>query len=236
MCCSVKRYSNYSSRVNTIKRHLWGKWVFLIIGIGIWAACTSDEQTIPIEVVQRQDNPLNYKKVDSLIAMIQSGDLVFRTGADMTSYMLRQLNLHEKMYSHCGIAIVENGQVYVYHSIGGEDNPDEKLRKEPAQVWFSPVNNLGGGVARLLVQRLNHDSLAALLHAWHSSGKKFDMKFDLSTDDRLYCSEMVYKAFNKILQDTTWLKPVNMFGYSIMPIDHLYRHKLAKFICRVEYK
>src|SRR5438046_1469374 len=59
--------------------------------------------------------------------MVKQGDLIMRTGRDFTSETMRQLSAKDKTYSHCGIASVEHDSIFVYHSIGGEWNPDQKL-------------------------------------------------------------------------------------------------------------
>lgn len=182
-----------------------------------------------------RNTPENKQKLDSVLKLLQTGDIVLRTGADMTSYMLRQLNLEDKTYSHCGLAVIEGGQPYIYHSIGGEDNPDEKLRRDPASGWFSPLNNLGIGIVRLPLDSASRRALAAVLKSWHIEEKRFDMRFDLLTDDRMYCSEMVYKCINDAVY-ADYYQPVKLFGRYIMPIDYLYKDSRAIFICRLDYK
>ena len=73
---------------------------------------------------ERDANLQNHHDVDSAISLLQSGDLVMRRGIDVTSFMLSQMNLKDKTYSHCGIVEIEYGYPFVYHSIGGEDNPN----------------------------------------------------------------------------------------------------------------
>src|SRR5690349_1299140 len=70
----------------------------------------------------RLTNPWNRQQVDLAVGRLRTGDLALRTGADATSYLLRQMNLTDKSFSHCGIVLVEQGQPFVYHCIGGEDN------------------------------------------------------------------------------------------------------------------
>src|SRR6478672_11874002 len=78
--------------------------------------------------------------------LIQTGDLITRTGNDFTSEGLRSLNQRNKKYSHCGIASVEHDTVFVYHALGGEWNPDEKLRRDPVELFCNPLENRGFGI------------------------------------------------------------------------------------------
>jgi hypothetical protein len=188
------------------------------------------------EVIKRASNPYNQLLVDSGIRMLRTGDLVVRMGADMTSYMFSQINQTDKSYSHCGLVVVENGKPYIYHSIGGEDNPDQILKKDSAAFWFSPSNNLGFGIVRYSIDKAAIDSLTSVVLGMYNEKRKFDMDFDLKTDDRLYCAEFVYKALNQVVNDSEYIKPVTVLGYTFVGVDNLFLHEQAKLICQLRFK
>src|ERR1700730_9567249 len=75
--------------------------------------------------------------------IVKQGDLIVRSGRDFTSETMRQLSAHDKTYSHCGIASIEHDSLFVYHSIGGEWNPDQKLRRDPFEIFCNPFENRG---------------------------------------------------------------------------------------------
>src|SRR5690606_8118673 len=81
------------------------------------------------------------EKIHALKKLTQSGDLITRTGNDFTSQSLKSLNRRNKTFSHCGIIKIENDSVFVYHTLGGEWNPDQKLRKDPFEIFADPVSN-----------------------------------------------------------------------------------------------
>src|ERR1700733_5214 len=93
-------------------------------------------------------NIFNKHAVDTSVSMLQSGNIVLRMGLGADSKLLSGLNSKDQSFSHCGIVFIENGYPFVYHSIGGEDNPDERLRRDSARFYFSPINNLGLGIVR----------------------------------------------------------------------------------------
>ena len=70
-------------------------------------------------------------------------DLIRRTGNDFTSDVMRKLSLNNKTYSHSGIASFENDTLFVYHSMGGEWNPDKKIRRDPFELYCNPKENRG---------------------------------------------------------------------------------------------
>ncbi len=194
------------------------------------------QQSATVERAARATNPLNIRMVDATVRMLKSGDIVLRTGADITSYMFTQMNRQNKTYSHCGIVVVEDGYPFIYHSIGGEDNPDQKLKRDSAGFWFSPANNLGHGVVRYDMTSIQCERLVQSTLRFFREQIPFDMDFDLNTDDRLYCAELVYKVVNEAMDNPEYIKASTMFGYAFVAIDNLFLHTHASFICQVRYK
>lgn len=185
---------------------------------------------------KRINNPENIRLVDTANAILKTGDVVLRTGADVTSYMFSQMNHQDKTFSHCGIVIVEHGYPFVYHAIGGEDNPDEALRRDSIKFWLSPDNNLGYGIVRFPFTNTAIQSLTKEVYKFYNEKVRFDMKFDLKTDDRLYCAEFCYKAINHAMNDSQYLKPITVLGYRYIGVDNIYLNNHAKLIWKVRYK
>lgn len=182
----------------------------------------------------RKSNRWNITVVDSCSRLLTTGDLVVRRGDDMTSYMLSKMNGVDKRYSHCGVVTVENGIAYVYHSIGGEDNPDQVMKKERAERWFSPANNLAFAVYRYELADSNIDLLLKYVEKYYQQKTMFDMDFDLKTDDRLYCSEMVYKAMLAATDKKLIVPEKLAYGNQYVSIDDLYAQ--AKLVCQIKFK
>lgn len=145
--------------------------------------------------------------------MVKQGDLIVRTGRDFTSETMRQLSAQDKTYSHCGIASIENDSLFVYHSIGGEWNPDQKLRRDPFEFFCNPLENRGFGIFRYKLSPTEIARLTKVVQKFYAKGIMFDMQFDLASDDRMYCTEFVYKAVeeasdNRISLSTTTLNHI----------------------------
>lgn len=136
-----------------------------------------------------------FAKIDTAKHFIKTGDLVVRTGNDFTSESLRSLNQRDQTYSHCGIASVEHDTIFVYHALGGEWNPDQKLRKDFFTAFAEPYSNRGIGIYRYGLSKAETDSILTTVKNLYHAGVMFDMKFNLQTNDRMYCAEFVYKAY-----------------------------------------
>lgn len=187
----------------------------------------------PIEKVIQQSNP--HQMVDSSKSFLYPGCIVLRRGNDVISSMFAQLNKRDASFSHCGIAFLEQNQWMVYHSIGGEDNPDEKLRREPFENFVGHDHNFGFGICAYPLKETEVERLHQLMKNWHGQGIPFDMKFDLSTDDRLYCAEMLYKAFNQATNRDDCFETTLHQGFRYVSTDNLFTNKGSKMLCRINY-
>lgn len=185
---------------------------------------------------RRENNPANFRAIDSAIHLLKDGDLALRTGADATSVMLRQMNLANKTYSHCGIVMVEGGYPFVYHSIGGEDNPDARLRRDSAAVFFTPVSNERLGIARLDLSKAQVTRLSAIAKRYWKAGVPFDLDFDLKSNDKFYCAEFVYKAVQEAAADAHYFHITQLLKRTYVGVDNLYEAPHARIICDVRYK
>lgn len=136
-----------------------------------------------------------FASIDAIQPLVKTGDLIVRTGNDFTSESLRSLNRRDKTYSHCGIACVEHDTVFVYHALGGEWNPDQRIRKDILPVFAEPYGNRGIGIYRYTLGNTDIESLVTTVKKLYAMGIMFDMKFDLASNDRMYCAEFVYKSY-----------------------------------------
>jgi len=208
--------------------------------IGWMAACAPS----PAAVVDapyalpfpREARPANYRAIDSALRFLQPGDLALRTGADQTSEMLRRMNLKNATFSHCGIASFEGGRWWVYHSIGGADNPDARMRRDRAELFFSPISNVALGIVRLrLDSARRRDALATMQRYWRE-GRTFDMAFDLRTDTALYCAEAVAKAVQAATGNAAFFTRTEMAGTIYIAVDDLYENPRAERICTIRFR
>lgn len=154
-------------------------------------------------------------------SIVQTGDLIMRTGNDFTSDVMRKLSSKDKTYSHGGVASFENDSLFVYHAMGGEWNPDKKIRRDPFELFCNPYENEGFGVFRYLLSDKQKALFLTRIKKNYDQGILFDMKFDLATDDKMYCTEYIYKALDQILpipstiyKGIKFIAPDNLYSFS----------------------
>jgi hypothetical protein len=180
----------------------------------------------------------NYIPADSLSALLsglQEGDIVLRAGNDVTSNMLRQLNLKDKRFSHCGIVFSESGAWWVYHSIGSESAPDQAIKKEPLMHYWNPEDNLAIGYAHLHISRQERTKLLHTADSLYRLQIPFDMQFDLKSDDRMYCTEMVAKSIQWSIPEAH-LQPTDTLGRQYWAVDNIIRNRLVSAVHYLQVK
>lgn len=168
--------------------------------------------------------------------MIHQGDMIVRTGNDFTSESLRQLSLTDKTYSHCGLASIENDTLFVYHSLGGEWNPDEKLRRDPLELFCNPAENRGFGIFSFKFTARQINKLDSIVKAWYKAGLMFDMKFDLATNDRMYCAEFVSKAISMATGKQIIFSTTKINKFEFVAVDNLFLNKFCEEKKRIRFQ
>src|SRR5690606_25882054 len=96
--------------------------------------------------------------------------------------------------------------------------------------WFSPANNLAFAVYRYDVPDSLIIRIADNVQLFFQQKKMFDMGFDMATDDRLYCSEMICKVLNASTGNGEYVSAGFAYGRSFVGVDDLYLHPHAKLI------
>ena len=167
---------------------------------------------------------------------IVTGDLVLRTGNDFTSESLRSLNRRNRTYSHCGIASIENDSIFIYHALGGEWNPDQRIRRDPLEIFAEPYSNKGIGSYRFTLSPGQVGSLLVTVKQLYKVGIMFDMKFDLQSNDHMYCAEFVYKSYLMGTNGKLQFNISHIGSFAFIGVDDLFLHPLCKEQQKIVYK
>ena len=181
-------------------------------------------------------NERAFASIEKVKPIIQQGDMILRTGNDFTSESLRQFSFTDKTYSHCGIASIENDTIFVYHVLGGEWNPDEKLRRDPLELFCNPLENRGFGVFSFKFDASQINKLDSIVKAWYKKGLMFDMKFDLATNDRMYCAEFVSKAISTATNSEINFSTTKINNFEFVAVDNLFLNKNCVEKKRIRYQ
>ncbi len=122
----------------------------------------------------------------------RNGDIIFHTSRSAQSVAIQRAT--GLQYSHLGIVYVYSGQPHVFEAV-------EPVKLTPLYEWTAR-GEAGHFVVKRLVDAnvlLTEEALARMLKIGRVfSGKHYDLYFAWS-DDRLYCSELVWKVYKRAL-------------------------------------
>jgi hypothetical protein len=175
--------------------------------------------------------------IDSMVALIRPGDLILRAGRDEVSQLFKRLNTRNQTYSHCGMAVADDSGIAVIHLISTAKNPSGAIIKEPLKLFVQPKSNSGWAIVRYDVDNRAKQNLIKVIEVFYRKSISFDHDFDLATDDKMYCTEMIYKAFILATKDSLLILPtLTQTGKKYIAVDNLFGHKHCKTIGEITYK
>ena len=165
---------------------------------------------------------------------LKNGDLVFRKGRSIESQVVL-ISDRASSYSHVGVIYILNNTPYVIHTTPDESSDDiDYVKMEKLSDFFSSEKASRGSIFRLKEQYSNSAKLAALnAKSFFDDKIIFDDAFDIKSEDKLYCTELVWKAFNKIGIDLIQGKFNKLFlpfvkGFVILPSSLLNSYYLEE--------
>lgn len=122
---------------------------------------------------------------------LKNGDLILRCGKSTESYAVILADSNTE-FSHIGIISIENNIPYVIHAV-----PHKKyfIKKDKLKTFLSPKN-----ASRYAVYRTKNTDevlkkVAFEAESFYTNKYTFDNDYNLKTNSKLYCSELILKAF-----------------------------------------
>ena len=132
------------------------------------------------------------KKAEPAVATeeLQNGDIIFQTSTSAQSKAI-QLATKSK-YSHCGIIYQEGDDYFVFEAIQPVQSTTLKDWIKRGEGKHYVVKRLKNADKALTAQNLQKMKDAGK----DMAGKNYDLYFEWS-DDRMYCSELVWKVYKE---------------------------------------
>jgi hypothetical protein len=131
-------------------------------------------------------------EINRLNTKVQDGDIIFQTSKSSQSKAIQRAT--DSRYSHMGIIYRQGVNLYVYEAI-------QPVKLTKLKDWISR-----GEGGKYVVKRLKNskniltpENLSKMKEIGESyQGKNYDIYFEWS-DDKIYCSELVWKIYKKAL-------------------------------------
>jgi uncharacterized protein YycO len=148
----------------------------------------------------------------------QNGDVIFHTSQSSQSLAIQKAT--KSQYSHMGIIFLKNGTPFVFEAVG-------PVKFTPLRDWVAR-----GKGKHYVVKRLANAQEVIAQEAANRvvevgklfEGKPYDLYFEWS-DDRMYCSELVWKLYKRALNiEIGTLQTMGEFDFS----DPLVQEKIRE--------
>lgn len=148
-------------------------------------------------------------------AALQSGDIIFRLGRSLISQLVLSAD-QQSAFSHAGIIKKTGEQAFVIHAVTGESPAGQDVVKmEPLETFLRVDRAAAAAVYRLSESLPGRAEKAVAAAAGYAQQRiAFDSDFDLHTADRLYCTEMVWRAYLESGLDLT----AGQFDHLFIPL------------------
>ncbi len=133
---------------------------------------------------------------------VVTGDLIFRRGRSLNSRAVLLADQASR-FSHVGIVIETPHGLRVVHTVPPEGDAIGGIRVDAIEVFLARTSTSDWGVFRLRRTPSEHQASTAArpataaraAAAMAEEGFHFDGAFDLANDRKLYCTELVWKAY-----------------------------------------
>lgn len=123
---------------------------------------------------------------------------MFIHGKSIRSAVVRFLEGSNRAYSHVGLVVLENSHPFIIHTDPARDTKTDRVIKEPWNAVISPQRITGVTIFRVgdssMAERLGFQASAVAQQFWREA-LPFDHEFDLTTPQKLYCTELVWRAY-----------------------------------------
>ena len=129
------------------------------------------------------------KKIN--ISAINNGDLILRCGRSTESYAV-YLADSKAEFTHIGIISLENGTPYVIHAVPHNKN---YIKKELLTDFLNSKNTSQFAFFRSNYDSLDLNNVVKNANSFYLKKIEFDSEYNLKTDSKLYCTELILKAF-----------------------------------------
>lgn len=158
---------------------------------------------------------------------LKTGDIILREGKSFVSQALRSFSQTDKHFSHAGIIVIKDKQVYVCHVMAAEGKRSNKIRLEPINSFCNKADNSSFAVYR---SGVDPDHIESILAGYFQKGISFDNDFDLKSDQQMYCTELVYKALTAANGNEKFINLSHGNGIDYVACDNLYLNPQTRLI------
>ncbi len=122
---------------------------------------------------------------------LHNGDLILRCGRSAESFAIYLADANTD-FTHIGIISIENDILYVIHAVPSKTN---LVQKERLTNFLNSKNTSKFAIYRSNFNEVYLDKVVKTANSYYLNKYEFDNEYDLNTNAKLYCTELILKAF-----------------------------------------
>jgi len=167
-----------------------------------------------LKIVLSKQEQDSYCKAETISPFLNDGDIICRLGDRFWSLYFKDISLTDKRFSHVGIARYKDGQFYVINAEGRAIAGKDFVNMVSLQEFLDCAVAIGVYRLKGVDGKLISDTAMQYL------GRPFDWRFDLTEEDSLYCSELLFVVLKRIAPKIVLKKTIlQQIGREIIPIE-----------------
>jgi hypothetical protein len=169
--------------------------------------------------------------IEQVIDLLREGDLICRRGKGLFSTYCASFS-SDKLYSHAGIITLSGSEWSVIHA-AAEDYP------QPGCVILDSFkefirNTAGWAVYRFKLPKETIAKTATLIKGYKTVATPFDLNFDLSSNDELYCTELIYTTINQAAGSEIIHPSSERCGRRFVSVEDCYSNGIADLVIKFQ--
>lgn len=202
------------------------------LAYAFWSEANYDPMPPDLRTAKEKWEEVNFDP-----SILKEGDLLMRNGKGFISERMRDFAGEGNQWSHSGIISTDpNGDIFVLHAIGGETQADNSMKRDPIEIFCHPDASYGFGIYRYDFTEEETAKFDSVLTSWYNKKLQFDTKFEMETDDVMYCSEMIYKAVDIVTNGKNFIPLSEVLEKPYVAMDKLYLNNHCNQIYEYNYE
>jgi len=168
----------------------------------------------------RRDRPVPPALLPEAAATARPGDALFKDGAGLWGALASRFSDNDDGFGHVGlVARAPDGSLVVIHAGGDPASRQGRVQETPLTDFLAYARS-----AALYRPRVDdRTSAAAVSYARAAAARSapFDGAFELESEDRLYCTELLWRALSEALGEDAVPEKSRRSGRIYIALDDL---------------
>ncbi len=150
---------------------------------------------------------------NAILTELKNGDLIFRKGRSLESFAVCLVD-EEKDFSHVGLVVLRAGKPFVIHAVPSESDGEDFIKLERVEAFLSTEKASAFAVYRPEFKTEIRNQVSEIALQFYQSKYTFDYAYDLKSESKLYCTELIFKAFREAGVELSGIHPSTVdFGF-----------------------